>query len=121
SVASDIRVEGKNQYTYISRNKKGAKTVVKHAFDKASGKVTFEMKYLMEKSDGKISISLLKGTKPIVSVCDEGTELCRANTAKKLRPHHKTVWQTLRMEADTDTGKATIWLNGKKTEVTDFE
>ena len=121
SVTSDIRVEGKNQYTYISRNKKGAKTVVRHAFDKASGKVTFEMKYLMEKSDGKISISLLKGTKPIVSVCDEGTELCRANTDKKLRPHHKTVWQTLRMEADTDTGKATIWLNGKKTEVTDFE
>ncbi len=120
SVMSDIRVEGKKDRTYISRNKKGDVTVTRHAFDKASGKVTFDMKYLMEKSEGKVSIALLKGTKPIVSVYDEGEELhCYCGCA--LRPHHKTVWQTLRMEADTDSGKATIWLNGKKTKVVDFE
>ncbi len=120
SVMSDIRVEGKDDRTYISRNKKGDVTVTRHAFDKAGGKVTLDMKYLMEKSEGKVTIALLKGTKPVVSVYDEGTELyCYCGHA--LRTHHKNVWQTLRMEADTDSGKATIWLNGKKTKVVDFE
>ena len=120
SVTSDVRVEGKNEFTYISRNKKGAQTVTKHAFEKASGKVTFEMKYLMDHACGKVTIALLKGTKPIVSVYDEGEELhCYCGCA--LRTHHKNVWQTLRIEANTDTGKATIWLNGKKTKTVDFE
>ena len=120
SVTSDVRVEGKNEFTYISRNKAGAKTSVRHGFDKASGKVTFEMKYLMDHSDGKVSIALLKGTKPVVSVYDEGEEL-HCYCGGVLRKHHKNVWQTLRMEANTDTAKATIWLNGKKTVEADFE
>ncbi|MGI6196710.1 MAG: stalk domain-containing protein [Eubacteriales bacterium] len=120
SVVSDKRVSDSTPYTYMSHNKKGDTTVTYHAFDKASGKVTFEMKYLLEQADGKVSIALLKGSKPVVSVYDEGEELhCYCGHA--LRKHHKTVWQTLRMEADTDSGKATIWLNGKKTKVVDFE
>ncbi len=120
SVTSEKRASDITSYTYISRNKKGDTTLTRHALEKSSGKVTFEMKYLMEKSEGKISIALLKGTKPVVSVYDEGEELhCYCGHA--LRKHHKTVWQTLRMEADTDTGKATIWLNGKKTKTVDFE
>ena len=120
SVVSDKRVSDSTPYTYMSHNKKGDTTVTYHAFDKASGKVTFEMKYLLEQADGKVSIALIKGSKPVVTVYDEGEELhCYCGHA--LRKHHKTVWQTLRMEADTDTGKATIWLNGKKTKVVDFE
>ncbi len=119
-VVSDFRIKERNEYTYLSRNKKGATTVTKHRLDKSTGKVTLEMKYLMEKSNGKVTVALTKGTKNVVSVYDEGEELhCYCGCA--LRPHHKHVWQTLRIEANTDTGAATIWLNGKKTKVVDFE
>ncbi len=119
-VVSDYRVKDTDQFTYISRNVKGAKTVTRHSFDKSCGKVTLEIKYLMEKSDGKVEIALLKGTKRVISVYDEGENLHCYN-GDFLRTHHKNVWQTLRIEADTDKGFATIWLNGKKTKVVTFE
>lgn len=120
TVTSDVRVAGKEEYTYISRNKKGAKTVTTRSFDKASGNVVFEIMYLMTESKGKVKIALCKGNKDIVSVYDEGEELhCYCGCA--LRKHHLNVWQTLRIYADTDKGCATIWLNGKKTKTVDFE
>ena len=120
SVTCDYRVKEKDDYTYISRNRKGAKTVTTRAFDKASGMVVLEIMYLMHESDGKVKIALCKGSKDVVSVYDEG-EALHCYCGCKLRDHHKTVWQTLRIYADTDKNCATIWLNGKKTKTVDFE
>ena len=120
SVTNDIRVEGKQDCTYISRNKKGAKTVTQRTFAKASGMVVFEALYLMTAPKGKVTIALCKGSKNVVTVYDEGEALCRPD-GQMLRSHHINVWQTLRIYADTNRNCATIWLNGKKTQTVDLE
>lgn len=120
SVTNGIRVAGKKDCTYISKNKNGAKTITQRTFDKASGMVVFEALYLMDAPKGKVTISLGKGSKNVVTVYDEGEALCLPD-GTVLRPHHLNVWQTLRIYADTNTNRATIWLNGKKTQTVDFE
>lgn len=108
------------EYTYQSKNKAGSVSIVKRPFTKASGNVVFEIMYLLKDAKGKIEISLNKGANRVVSVYDEGEEL-HCYCGSPLRKHHKTVWQTLRIYADTDKNTATIWLNGKKTKTVDFE
>lgn len=121
SVKSTKRVpDARPEYTYQSKNKAGSTSLVKRPFAKASGNVVFEIMYLLKDADGKVKISLNKGANEVVSVYDEGEELhCYCGCA--LRKHHKTVWQTLRIYADTDKQEAAIWLNGKKTKTVDFE
>ncbi len=107
-------------FTYASTNRKGAKSVIAYPFARSTGKVTFEMKYLQAEKKGKITVALCKGAKNLISVYDEGEELhCCCGCA--LRAHHLNVWQTLRIVADTESGEATVYLNGKKTKVIDFE
>ena len=112
--------DARPEYTYQSKNKAGSKSVTKRPFLKASGNVVLEIMYLLKDAEGKVKISLNKGANEVVSVYDEGEELhCYCGCA--LRKHHKTVWQTLRIYADTDKQTATIYLNGKKTKTVDFE
>ncbi len=99
---------------------KGDKVVVSHPFDKAVGKVTMDIKFLQDKKAGKVTLALMKGKTPVISVYDEGEEL-HCYCGKALRPHHLNVWQTVRVVADTATGKATVYLNGKLTKTVPFE
>jgi len=119
SVTSDIRVEGKRDCTYISKNQKGAKSVTTRSFDKASGTVVFEALYHMAAPTGKVTIALGKGSENIVSVYDEGEALFNTD-GSFLRSHQRNVWQTLRVYADTNNGTANIWLNGKQTQTVKF-
>ncbi len=120
SVMCDVRVKGKEEYTYISRNRKGSATVTKRSFDKSSGVVVFEARYLLTEPKGKITLELCSGNRSAVSVYDEGELLCLYD-GTALRNHHINVWQTLRVYADTASQTCVIYLNGKKTQTVDFK
>ena len=119
-VENILRVAEKKDTTYAFICEKGGKATVSHPFDKAKGEVTFESKFLMTEKSGRVTIALCKGAKNIVSVYDEGL-LLKLSTGKALRKHHLNVWQTVRVAADTETGKVTVWLDGKKTGTFKFE
>ena len=117
-VVCDNRVEGKEDYAYYFRNKRGLAGSVVKRFRPSRGVVALELKYLMIDSIGRFSAALC-GEKAYIRVSDEGDAL--TYSGEVLRTHHKNVWQTLRIEADTDAGRALIWLNGKPTRTVDFD
>ena len=88
-------------------------------FARASGNVCLEFKYLLPKAGSKLTVSLTNSDEKIVTVFDELTALCTKDGV--LRSHSKNVWQTLRIEADTDTNTAKVRLNGKVCSVVAFE
>ena len=89
----------------------GSSTVITRNFDRAHGVVGYEMKYLLPKAGGTLTVSLQSAGEDVVSIYDALDEI-RCNGGA-LRKHSKNVWQTLRIEADTDTNTALIRLNGK--------
>ncbi len=94
----------------VSANKDSDVTITRR-FAKSKGKVCFEMRYLLEGDTGKLTVSMLCGKKDAFSVYDGFCELwCRVGL---LRKHSKNVWQTLRIEADTNENTALVRLNGK--------
>lgn len=86
-------------------------TTVSRKFDRTSGVVGYEMKYILPKAGGKVTVSLTSTDDEVVSIYDELCEIRCKDGA--LRTHSKNVWQTLRIEADTNTNTALIRLNGK--------
>ena len=112
--------EGQNFYNYVLTAKKGSKACVSHSFAKTGGVVCFELKYLTVNEDGEgVRVSLTNECKECVTVLDNGTS-SQTVDGKVLRQHHPYVWQTLRIEADTKTGKALVKHNGKKCGEIDF-
>jgi len=89
----------------------GSATVVSRRFEKAGGVVGYEMKYLLPEAGGTLTVSLAGAGKDIISISDALDGIRYSGGA--LRSHSKNVWQTLRIEADTDTDTALIRLNGK--------
>ncbi|MBO4950583.1 MAG: glycoside hydrolase family 99-like domain-containing protein [Clostridia bacterium] len=89
----------------------GSATSITRGFDRTAGVVGYEMKYNLPKAGGKLTVSLLSAGEEVISIYDEYTEIRCKDGA--LRAHSKNVWQTLRIEADTDTNTALIRLNGK--------
>ncbi len=115
----DRRVKDKGDTAYFIKALKGQEARVVRSFDKASGCVAFEIKYHTAAKNGRVKISLKNGSSDLLSLYDDGDALMHENTL--LRAHHTNVWQTLRIEADTRTCKALVWLNGKKTKVICFD
>lgn len=114
AVRNEAYTNSKTMYTGTARVKAGEKAESIRTFEKASGKVCFEVKYLTERSEGEgVKLSLTCGGKECVIVTDEGT-CAVSHDGTPLRKHNPNVWQSLRVEADTTTGKAFVKLNGKK-------
>ena len=89
----------------------GSSASVYRSFDRTGGVVGLEMKYLLPGEGGRLTVSLRNGGEDVLSVYDALDGIgCSGST---LRKHSPNVWQTLRMEADTDTNTALIRLNGK--------
>ncbi len=113
--------EGQGFYTYQMCASKGSTAKVSTSFPKACGNICFEIKYLTKRTDGEnLTFSLTKGGVACVTVMDNGTKSYSAGV-DVLREHHPYVWQALRIEADTKTGKAFIKHNGKKCTYIDFD
>lgn len=113
--------EGTKFFTNVICASGGAETKCRREFDKLTGKVCFEIKYLTKNTSGEgIKLSLTSDGKEILSFFDDGTALMSQNGAV-LRKHNPYVWQTFRVIADTDTKTAEVYLNGKKCGLIDFD
>ena len=88
-------------------------------FNRASGNVCFEFKYHLPKDGGKMSVSMMSSNDKVITLYDEFKSVY-ANCGK-IRDHWENVWQTLRIEADTDTNTALIRINGKKITIINFD
>ena len=107
-------------YVYDVQASKNAKVFITHPFDRTSGKVSLELKYVVTKKNGCVKISLLGNDKKVITLTDCGSALCHGeNVLRKHSPY--TVFQTLRIDADTDNCTALIYLNGKKITYLDFD
>ena len=97
----------------------GSSTEITRKFDRTHGVVGYEMKYLLPKAGGTLTVSLNSAGEDVISIYDALDEI-RCNGGA-LRKHSKNVWQTLRIEADTDTNTALIRLNGKVVSTIPFD
>lgn len=112
--------EGADLYTYQLCAQSGKTACASRAFKKTGGKVCFDVKYLPKTDNGEnIKLSLTNEGKECVTVIDNGTSSLSAG-GKTLRNHYPNVWQRVRIDADTQSGKAFIWHNGKKCGYIDF-
>ena len=99
--------------------KKDSETTIIKNFARTKGKICFQMKYYLPTQNGKVAIGMYGADECAVSVSDEGCAIC--NQGEELRKHSFDVWQTLRIEADTDTKSALVYLNCKKVTTIAFE
>ena len=105
--------------SYYVKAYSGSNTVISRAFERAEGNVCFEMKYYIPRAGGKLTVSLLSSECEVVSIYDELCEIRCKDGA--LRSHSPNVWQTLRIEADTNTNTALVRLNGKVCSTISFD
>ena len=95
----------------------GKTTYAKRSFDKASGIVVAEAYVLLD--DGSAASTL--SNKAYLTLKSEGTAVLTIKSngtnwysgRKKLRAFTSNVWQLIRLEANTNTQKATVKINGK--------
>ncbi len=110
----------KNLHVYnMSSNGKNTCSV-KRPFNKTSGKVELELRYHQnEENCGKFTVKFNNGDTTAVSVYDKDYALyCDGGMLKQ---HNNYVWQTLRVQIDTNASTALINLNGKKVSVIALE
>ena len=107
-----------DMYSVVAESKGGSHSTAYKSFDAASGKLAFETMILLpEKTDGA-SVSLMSGERAVITfeTCD-GKIYVGDNM---VNDYIANVWQTLHIEADTATGKADIYVNGKNKATVDF-
>ncbi len=105
--------------TYFVKAGSGTYTEITRSFERARGNVCFEMKYHLPKAGAKLTVSVMSAGEEVVSIYDELKEIRCKDGA--LRTHSPNVWQTLRIEADTNTNTALIRLNGKVCSTISFD
>lgn len=92
----------------------GSTGVLSSATDSITRKVVFEMKYYMPASYASgMRFALTSGGKEAVSIYTDGDKYY-SNDGQFLRTYNTKVWQTIRIEANTDTGVVTYSVNSKK-------
>ena len=112
--------EGVKHFTNVICASADARGTCRQSFEKADGKVCFEIKYLTKNTSGEsIKLALTSSDKDIAVFYDNGTTLLTSD-GNVLRNHNPYCWQTFRVIADTNTQKCEVYLNGKKCGVVDF-
>lgn len=96
----------------------GKTAYAERKFTPAAGKLSFETMILLpEKADGA-SVSLVGNNDSITFETKNG-RITVGN--EELNDYIANVWQTLHIEADTNAGKADIYVNGKKKTTVDIK
>lgn len=89
-------------------------------FEKISGKFAFETMILLPEKTNGASVALMNDGSEILKIeTKNGGKFYIGNTL--LHDYIANVWQELRIEADTETGKAEIFINGKPRATVDFK
>ena len=99
---------------YVLRvvNQAGKNTVLTKEFKAIQGDVGFEVKFISETSMSGIGFSIGSGDKAAFTVKTDGKNLVTGN-GTVLREYAANVWNTLRIEIDTQNATAFVRFNGK--------
>lgn len=113
---SQAEVKGNNSSTYdpygaLLTLKGGSHNALSTNFDRADGKICFELRFFMpEYADG--TRFYLCGDKTLY--IETRGDAYYSQNGTFLRKYNSSVWQTVRIEANTETGKATYCINDKR-------
>ena len=111
-IAKQTNSNGFDLYSAKSETAAGGISSAKRDFEAVSGKISFETMILLpEKTDGA-SVSLMCGETEAVKLETKNGGLYAGDTL--VNDYIPNIWQTLHVEADTFTGAADIYINGKK-------
>ena len=80
------------------------------AFEKVNGKVIFESYFYLPENTDSAYVSLNNGSSEAVRVNIDGSVVTAENIKHTFKNH---IWQCIHIEADTKTGKAALYINGK--------
>ncbi len=112
--------EGTGEVTYALHSEAGSAITAFHPFEKTSGKVCFDVKFLSKGEGDNVIFTLTNNEEDVVTVVDTGL-FSQTADGTLLRKHSPYVWQFMRIEADTRTKKALIKHNGVKCGEIDFD
>lgn len=98
----------------------GEMNTASHKFTETSGKVVFESYLLLPVHASGASVSLKSGSKTAVKILTKGGDFYSSNGVF-LRKYTANIWQCVRIEADTQTQKAFLRIDGKAVGTVDFE
>ena len=100
-----------DRYSMIAKISKGQTSVATRSFDPIYGKIAFETFVLLpEKVDGA-SVSLMSAGNEILKFETINGKFVMGDVV--LHDYIANVWQNLHIDADTETGIAKIYINGK--------
>ena len=108
-----VAYRGGQGYYDVNSAELTAGAVAKKAFHKISGKVIYESYMLFPTAADTGFVSLNSGDTSIAKLTLNADGVFKAD-GTKLRHHVNNLWQCLRIEADTTTGKVLYKVNGKK-------
>ena len=111
-----IEAVASNAYdSYSARisSEAGQTSTLTASFDPITRKVVFEMKFYMPDYNDGTTFALTSGGNEIVKIYTNGNAFYSGD-GTLLRTYNGNVWQTLRIEANTDTGVVTYSVNRKK-------
>ena len=108
-----------DMYSVKADSTAGSVSNAKKSFRSISGNVSFETMILLpEKTDGA-SVSMLSGDEKIITFETRDGKIYVGD--EMVNDYIPNIWQTLHVDADTNTGKAKIYVNGKHKTTVDFE
>jgi len=117
-LAKIASVKGQDVYSVKADSKAGTVSTAKKSFIPMTGKVCFETFVLFpEKTDGG-KVALMSGATEVFAFETKNGKIVMGDT--ELHDYIPNVWQCLHIEADTNTGKAVIKINGKEKAEVDF-
>ncbi|MCI8388394.1 MAG: hypothetical protein HFE63_08040 [Clostridiales bacterium] len=92
--------------------------IAERPFKAFDGLAIFELKLFASDYNGGAEVALMSGDKTAAAFKLDGSNICYNDTV--LRSYTTDFWYTLRLEADTRTGKVQVKINGKSLGYTDL-
>lgn len=111
-IAKQTNSNGFDQYSIKSETSAGETSTAKRDFEAVSGKISFETMILLPENTDGASVSLMSGDSETAKFETKNGGLYVGDTL--VNDYIPNIWQTLHVEADTNTGVADIYVNGKK-------
>ncbi|PWM68898.1 MAG: hypothetical protein DBX61_02860 [Clostridiales bacterium] len=111
--SAQVARTGGQRYNDYNSALLGGKSSAKQTVPPLSGSVVFECYMLFPEKSDCGSVSLLGNGVPAAKLTVNADGVFKAD-GTKLRHHTNNIWQCLRIEADTVSGKVLYKVNGKK-------
>ena len=108
-----------DMYSVKAETEAGKTSAAFKKFDKTSGVVSFETMILLPEKVNGAAVSMLSGNNKVITFETRDGKMYVGDIM--VNDYTANVWQTLHVDADTNTGKAKIYVNGKLKATVDFE